>query len=1521
MRNCISCVLEGQDWLEVMMSENPFAITCKICRQFFILAEEEEGNLPHLLQCGHVYCASCLNLLKSPSNTITCPNCKWETSVNEDGVDGLQVDGKTIGLIYTTKIRKSREDRQKAITEKGLAVIESGLKEKEAALKMAVDDALTEAIQNQCHLQSIYESLVDGLQIQVRAEKKRLLAEISEVTKKAINLVQKRKMALVSGLGELDHLFSESRCMLQEVEQKKKSLENAIAKARNLNSPVLEEYCDTEQVLEALRAPLDVQAFDLKCLTQDSGLRCSLDAGKLEQSLSISQGSITWRLSGSSVESRRSRSRPQTPSPPSASDWVQEYQGPPQVQSISSPNIIIEEIIEDSPAVSVQRIPSPVPKQQESQKKRKGRPLLDLPVYEEKARLFWVVVTHVVNPADFYVRYVSEQRAGAQLSRKINSFCMGSNCMFLPEHIIRNGDLLFVRWKAGVWCRTQVIDLYQVRGVETVRQCVAADISKLKVFFLDYGFTKGITVTSGDVLLELNECLRRPDRPAQSEMSRWPPQAIRCCLNGIVPAQLSGWSSESCKEIRNVTGSSAVRMQVYGEDRGTLLVDLKKAPMDHTNSLMPISLRDHLVFMEFARFRGPVTASATRCRPLQYYPPVLPKPKTEFYALVSHINTPSDFFIQLTENMEFPLLASKLQAFYGACSDGISQQLHCPMQEQACVALNEDNVWYRALIIGFQGMLMAEVHLVDIGSKRVVPVSDLRVIKDDFLSLPAMAVWCRLADIECDGDYWSDPSIKRFQNLAEKKLVTVVIQKFLSCHGPSPVCLFEADDQRESRSIAHILIAEALVKSPKNLPPVTPEVSVWDPPLESVEAEPSTMESGDSIQLSPTITIPANQKDIRVRVTHVISPANIYVQLVQYDGQLKRQQERLQHEFGTSAQMSVDWEAGMSCAALINTVWERGEVSGIISSNMAEVLRCDFGNSVRVSVDNLRPLPPQMIGSFLLDCCLSGIRPAGGLKWTATSCDLISFYLTGAMALMTVKEPPPACPVGVSLFCSNQAGQNVSMADFLISEGLALPKRKYREVTFGEPKPMEALPALEETHDESLPEDLNTHTDDHASEAPPSTEAYPPPEPAAHLGHTRMSITAVGEDGVIYGMTSQAEIEFEHLKKRLQQHIKATPVLKHHNWRDVQGCIIKGTDMLWHRGRVVELIGGQVKVQYVDLGLVENIPVCHVYPMVVCEDVPQLCVPLRLHKGKPVGRHWHLDAVALMKELVLGRRVNVQIMELPAEPRECVPIEILFEGMTMSRIMAHHHPACINISAIDLEEQVFSPLVDLDDWNLDTKGLLDPPLLSGTFADPPLPKVGQRFPVKIKHLCTPNKVYLSVQENVSHEEGEASLEEVLECVNADVKSLSLLTDFPIGGACLAEYSDGSFYRAELTGFVSISPEIKMLIRHVDFGSDDTVSIHKLRCLPECLLDFPRKAVCVRLGGFQPPRLCSESKRLPYAPEWSVKALLEMMNLLQQKGVFRALITAAGEETIAYLYSPDGTLLHNSLVKRGLADLE
>lgn len=42
------------------------------------------------------------------------------------------------------------------------------------------------------------------------------------------------------------------------------------------------------------------------------------------------------------------------------------------------------------------------------------------------------------------------------------------------------------------------------------------------------------------------------------------------------------------------------------------------------------------------------------------------------------------------------------------------------------------------------------------------------------------------------------------------------------------------------------------------------------------------------------------------------------------------------------------------------------------------------------------------------------------------------------------------------------------------------------------------------------------------------------------------------------------------------------------------------------------------QVQYVDYGLVENIPVVHVYPMLLCVEVPQLCMPCQLFGINPV---------------------------------------------------------------------------------------------------------------------------------------------------------------------------------------------------------------------------------------------------------------------------------------------------------------
>jgi len=66
------------------------------------------------------------------------------------------------------------------------------------------------------------------------------------------------------------------------------------------------------------------------------------------------------------------------------------------------------------------------------------------------------------------------------------------------------------------------------------------------------------------------------------------------------------------------------------------------------------------------------------------------------------------------------------------------------------------------------------------------------------------------------------------------------------------------------------------------------ETTVWDPPFEEEVRPVVPTPPPASEELKPNLILPTCLKDIRVRVTHVTSPGNIFVQLLQFDSQLKR---------------------------------------------------------------------------------------------------------------------------------------------------------------------------------------------------------------------------------------------------------------------------------------------------------------------------------------------------------------------------------------------------------------------------------------------------------------------------------------------------------------------------------------------------------------------------------------------------------------------------------------------------------
>ncbi|KAJ8352610.1 hypothetical protein SKAU_G00240860 [Synaphobranchus kaupii] len=1629
--------------------ESQSSVVCGTCGLAYTLPEDEVvGNLPHMLLCGHVFCTACLRALEF-RNIVVCPECKMESALSEDGVEGLQVDSRIIGLIYTAKmnIRKNRDrPRHRKPASPTPPPVESP--EQEPDVEKGLDDALCQAAENLSQLESIHQTLVEGLQVQVKKEKARLVKELDEVMEVAVNILRKRKGAVLAELAHPEQFFLASRQVLGQVEERRKDLHTAIQKAKQVRQhPSLGSYCELDKVLEMLQAPVDVQSYDLSCLSQGSGLSCFLHTDGLLQSLKtclkmtvgnprvltgeevstdapsqLGTERKSWRGSIPTQDWRAGRQAPSA-TEPGASEWQQGSLGVgPAARAASgsglsdSPNVIIEEIMEEGeperpfsyrPASRRRsgwrrRLSGPA---QPRAAPRPGRPCIVLPLpaptgphlpHRGKAaavrpkrrsrtwagdaprqgKVFqeWVLVTFVVNPGHFYIRRVSETRAGVMLSRKISALCSGERGLFTACNVVETGSMLFVKWKESMWCRVTVVEMFQQGRGETVSRSPVAELAKLRVYFQDYGFSKDISLNDSEGVSgvdSLNGCARRVDRAVQSEMARWPAQAIRCSLKDIVPADLvKGWCTESQLEFQRVVGSKMVEMQVFGEERDALLVDLKNAPMDKSVSDMPLSLRDYLVFLELAMFYSPmVKPHSSGRRPLQFYPPVYPRAMVELNAVVCHINTPSDFYIQLVDNMEYLLLNAKLQEFYS--QEGLGGlEVFCPTLEQACAALFEDQVWYRAQIIGFPGNRLVEVRYVDFGNKNNLPLGDIRKLKDEFFALPAMAIQCRLADLEpvSSTESWSAECKERFRNLAEQKLMSAMATEIVPRLKAMPVRLFESsEDAGQSTDIAELLVEEQLACFKKGVKPQAQVVdpAVWDPPFEGlleaereVEAAEEAPEEAplqsDAQDLHTHIQILKNLKDLRVRVTHVCSPGSFYVQLLQMDKQLKKVYEKLKEEYAKSEPQPVEWSADMHCAAYINGVWERGQVCSVSSAGIAEVVRCDFGNKVKIHTNHLRPLQPHLVGCLVLECSLSDIRPAGGRStWTATACDFISYYMTGAMAIMTIKENTPKRPIPVILYCSNRAGKDVSIADFLVSEGLALKERMRQEVPqtaekeagpaegafpqksveeAGQRAPSPSLPAAPHP---APPQPPSKPASCSAAPAPSKvvrtrpyvwpeavkTRPYTPPE-LPHCGLTQMTISAVSEDGVIYAMTRHAERQFEQLKDRLQLHIKTLPRQKPYSWKSVLGCAVMGSDMLWYRGEVLEVIGGHVKVRYVDQGLVENIPVCHVYPTVLCEDIPQLCIPCKLHGIIPVGEHWQWDAVSLLRELLHTRCVDLQIMELPSDPQGHVTVQVLLDGMTLSRIMVHHQHATFDpdVSAKEMHVPVVTPcMTELDDWELNIKCLKDPEPMLGVYKYPRLPDKGEHFPVKIKHLRTPNEVFLCplVEDRGMEENGE-TLEEALNNVNSSVESLPLLTDFSIEGPCLAEYCDGKYYRAKLLSFETFNP-VKVLIRHVDFGSDDMLPMQRLRQIPATLLRFPCNAIQVRVAGFKPPRISLEKERVSYRPEWSMKAALEMIDLLH--GSITASVVSTDPETAVFLYDEKGALVHLPLVEKGLADFE
>ncbi|XP_039767009.1 RING finger protein 17-like isoform X1 [Ornithorhynchus anatinus] len=173
-----------------------------------------------------------------------------------------------------------------------------------------------------------------------------------------------------------------------------------------------------------------------------------------------------------------------------------------------------------------------------------------------------------------------------------------------------------------------------------------------------------------------------------------------------------------------------------------------------------------------------------------------------------------------------------------------------------------------------------------------------------------------------------------------------------------------------------------------------------------------------------------------------------------------------------------------------------------------------------------------------------------------------------------------------------------------------------------------------------------------------------------------------------------------------------------------------------------------------------------------------------------------------------------------------------------------------------------------------------------------LPPPGNLFPIQVRHLILPNEVYIRLGQEagsspLSDTDESAivwkaeSLDRVLQRWKDSVTSLLLLTGMKTGMPCLAQTHDDLWSREIIISINKLDP-LSVLVQFVDSGTYQKLPPSRLRQIPDDLMWYPAQAVKVTLAGFRPPKKDLEKIRIPYYPNWSLKAIWAMIECLRGK---------------------------------------
>lgn len=143
--------------------------------------------------------------------------------------------------------------------------------------------------------------------------------------------------------------------------------------------------------------------------------------------------------------------------------------------------------------------------------------------------------------------------------------------------------------------------------------------------------------------------------------------------------------------------------------------------------------------------------------------------------ILSNVVDAAHIFVRQPTHPTYPSL-SRLDQFMNATYSVDTPPVLSPHPGDIC-AVNMCNAWYRAMVVSLLDDMEVEVKFVDYGGYARAPISSLRQIRYDFMTLPFQATECYLANVKPtdENQGWSKEANVVFHDLAQGQMLQAKI--------------------------------------------------------------------------------------------------------------------------------------------------------------------------------------------------------------------------------------------------------------------------------------------------------------------------------------------------------------------------------------------------------------------------------------------------------------------------------------------------------------------------------------------------------------------------------------------------------------------------------------------------------------------------------------------------------------------------------------------------------------------------